>query len=86
MSATFEEPTTVRALAQYVESEHPDLSPSYHGGLDQLLVVGQPGKPEPPTALREILGRGHFAIQDEQVTGRSRWVAIINPADGRNER
>lgn len=32
------------------------------------------------SALHEILATGHFEIQDQQATGRNRWVAIMNPA------
>ena len=86
-AAGVEQPTTVRELTRYVENGHPNLDPSYDAGLDQLLIVGQPGRAEPPAALREVLATGHFEIQDEQVTGRTRWVAIVNPATvaGRGE-
>lgn len=86
MSTTpgFEDPTTIRELTRYIEREHPNLDPSYDSGLDQLLVVAQPGKPEPPAALRKVLATDHFEILDQQTTGRSRWVAIVNPADGRD--
>jgi|AntDeeMetagen134_2_1112570.scaffolds.fasta_scaffold00268_2 hypothetical protein len=84
MSTTVEDPTTVRELTRCVQDAHPNLDTSYDADLDQLLVVGQPGKPEPPAALREVLVTEHFEIQDQQATGRSRWVAIVNPADGRD--
>ena len=81
MSTTVEQPTTVRELTRYVQDEHPSLDPSYHSSLDQLLVVGQPERPEPPAALREVLGSDQFEMQDQQVTGRAQWVAIVNAAD-----
>ena len=83
MSSTFETPATVRELTRYVEREHPDLDTSFDARLDQLLVTGTPGRAEPPVALREILGSKHFEVQDEQVTGRKRWVAIVNFTDAR---
>ena len=78
MSVTDRRPTTVRGLSEYVEAEHPELTPDYDASRDQLLIVGQPGNPEASAALREVLATQRFAIQDEQATGRARWVAIVN--------
>lgn len=81
MSATVEDPTTVPELLRYVEREHPRLSTSFNGDCEQVVVVGQPGKPEPPAALREVLGRDCFELRAQAVTDRKRWVGVVNVAD-----
>jgi hypothetical protein len=50
MSTAVEDPATVRELTRYVEHEYPRLSTSYNARREQLVVVGQPGKPEPPAS------------------------------------
>jgi hypothetical protein len=82
VSTAIEEPANVVELAHYVIDEHPHLEPAYNAGIGQLLLVGQPGKPEPPAALREMLGCKQFEVQGQQVTGRDRWIALVNRADG----
>ncbi len=81
MSVTVEDPTTLRELLRYVEREHPDLSTSFDTRHSQLVVVGRPGQPEPPAALREILGSDRFELRAHAVADRSRWVGAINAAD-----
>lgn len=83
MSATFdfEDPTTVRELTRYVEHAHPDLRASYNDRHKQLIVVGQPGRPEPPAELREIIGGGRFELRAHAVADRGRWVGVVNAAD-----
>lgn len=82
MNSTVEQPANVVELAHYVIDEHPHLEPSYNAGIGQLLLVGQPGRPEPPVALREMLGCEQFEVQDQQATGRDRWIALVNNANG----
>ena len=53
MSTAVEDPTAVRELTRYVEREYPRLSTSYNARCEQVVVVGQPDRPEPPAALRE---------------------------------
>jgi hypothetical protein len=82
MNATIEEPATVRELTRYVEREHPRLRTSYNARREQLVVVGQPGRPEPPAVLREILGSSDFEMGAQTVASRGRWLGVINAADG----
>jgi hypothetical protein len=81
MSTIVEDPATIRELTRYVEREHPRLRTSYNARREQLVVVGQPGKPEPPAALREILGSSRFAVQAQTVASRGRWLGVVNAAD-----
>jgi hypothetical protein len=50
MSATVEDPTTIRELTRYVE-HHTDLDTSYNARHEQVVVVGRPGNPESPAVL-----------------------------------
>jgi hypothetical protein len=50
MSTRVENPATIRDLTRYVEREHPCLRTSHNARREQLVVVGQPGKPEPPAS------------------------------------
>ena len=81
MSTTVEDPATIRELTQYVEHEHPGLSTSYNARSEQLVVVGRPGKPEPPAALREILGSSQFELRAQTVASRGRWLGVVNAGD-----
>jgi hypothetical protein len=81
MSSAVEDPATVRELTRYVEHEHPDLSTSYNARCEQVVVVGRPGSPEPPAALREILGSSEFRLQAQAVADRGRWVGVVNATD-----
>jgi hypothetical protein len=49
---------------------------------EQLVVVGQPGHPEPEAALREVLGSSAFELRDDTADSRGRWIGVINAADG----
>jgi hypothetical protein len=82
MSAAVEDPATIRELTRYVEHEHPRLSTSYNARREQLIVVGQRGKPEPPAALREIIGSNDFEVQAQTVASRGRWLGVVNATDG----
>jgi hypothetical protein len=81
MSTTVEDPATIRELTRYVEREHPRLSTAYNARCEQLVVVGQPGKPEPSAALREILGSSGFEMAAQTVDSRGRWLGVVNAAD-----
>ena len=81
MSSTFETPATVCELTRYVEHEYPGHDTSYNDRHGQLVVVGQPGKPEPPAALREIIGSNQFELRAQAVADRGRWVGVVNAAD-----
>ncbi|EMA56525.1 hypothetical protein [Halococcus thailandensis] len=85
MSATVENPATIRELTRYVECEHPRLNTSYNARREQLVVVGQSGKPEPPAALRKIIASNDYEVQAQTVASRGRWLGVVNPAnDGGN--
>lgn len=88
MSTTVKDPTSIRELTRYVEREHPRVSTSYNARREQLVVVGQPGKPEPPAALREILGSSAFELRAHAVASRARWLGVVNaaPTEESNER
>ena len=81
MSSAVEDPTTIRELTRYVEHEHPDLSTSYNARCEQVVVVGRPGQPEPPAALRETIASNGFEMKAQTVASRGRWIGVINPAD-----
>jgi hypothetical protein len=81
MSASVEEPANIRELTRYVEREHPRLRTLLNDQHEQLVVVGQPGHPEPPAALREVLGSSGFEMRAETADSRGRWLAVINTAD-----
>ena len=82
MSAAVEDPASIRELTRYVEHEHPRLSTSYNAHREQLIVVGQSGKPEPPAALRVIIASNGFEVQAQTVASRGRWLGVVNAADG----
>jgi hypothetical protein len=84
MSATVEDPATIRELTRYVERQHPQHRTSYNDRRKQLVIVGQPGKPEPPAALREIIASNDFEVQAQTVASRGRWLGVVN-ADGDGE-
>jgi hypothetical protein len=85
MSTIVEDPATVRELTRYVEREHPRLRTSYNARREQLVVVGQPGQPEPPAALHEVLGSSGFEMQAQTVASRGRWLGVVNAADDGRE-
>jgi hypothetical protein len=85
MSTTVENPATIRDLTRYVEREQPCLRTSYNARREQLVVVGQPGKHEPPAALREILGSSGFEMEAQTVASRGRWLGVMNAADDGGE-
>jgi hypothetical protein len=78
MSTMVEDPTTIRELTRYVEREHPDLRTLLNDHHEQLVVVGQPGHPEPAAALREVLGSSGFEIQAETADSRGRWLSVVS--------
>jgi hypothetical protein len=82
MNTIVENPASIRELTRYVEHEHPDLDTSYNARREQLVVVGRPGRPEPPAALREILGSSDFELRARAVASRGRWIGVVNGADG----
>lgn len=86
MSTTVEDATTIRELTRYVEREHPCLRTSYNARREQLVVVGQPGQPQPPAALREIIASGGFELRAHSVASRGRWVGVVNAADNGGNR
>ena len=77
MNATVEDPATVRELTRYVEHEYPRLSTSYNARCEQVVVVGRPGQPEPPAALREIIAASGFELQAQGVASRGRWLGVV---------
>jgi hypothetical protein len=81
MSTTVEDPATVRELTRYVEHEYPDLSTSYNGRCEQVVVVGRPGQPEPPAALREVIASNGFEVATQTVASRGRWIGVVNATD-----
>jgi hypothetical protein len=81
MSTAVEDPTTVRELTRYVEREYPRLSTSYNARCEQVVVVSQPGRPEPPAALREIIASNGFEVATQTVASRGRWIGVVNPSD-----
>jgi hypothetical protein len=86
MSTTVEDPATVRELTRYVERKHPRHRTSYNDRCEQLVIVGQPDKPEPPATLREILGSSAFELRAHAVTSRARWLGVVNAAADGGER
>jgi hypothetical protein len=85
MSATVEDPTTIRELTRYVEREHPRLRTLLNDQYEQVVIVGQPGHPEPSAALREVLGSSSFEMQAETTDSRGRWLGVISAADDRED-
>lgn len=86
MSSAVEDPATVRELTRYVERECPRLSTSYNARCEQVVVVGRPGQPEPPAALREIIAANGFEVATQTVASRGRWIGVVNlPDDGRGQ-
>ena len=85
MSTAVENPTTVRELTRYVEREYPRLSTSYNARCEQL-VVRQPGKPEPPAALRETIASNDFELRAHAMASRGRWLGVVNGADNGGNR
>jgi hypothetical protein len=85
MSTIVEDPATIRELTRYVEHEHRDLSTSYNARREQLVVVGRPGKPEPPAALREAIASSDFEMEAQTVASRGRWLGVVNAADDGRE-
>jgi hypothetical protein len=81
MSSAVEDPVAVRELTRYVEHEHPDLSTSYNARCEQVVVVGRPGQPEPPAALREIIASNGFEVATQTVASHGRWIGVVNAAD-----
>jgi hypothetical protein len=77
MSTMIDNPTTIRELTRYVEREHPDLRTLLNDQHEQLVVVGQPGHPEPSAALREVLGSSGFEMQAQTTDSRGRWLGVI---------
>jgi hypothetical protein len=78
MSSAVEDPATIRELTRYVEHEHPDLSTSYNARREQVVVVGRPGQPEPPAALREVIATNGFEVATQAVASRGRWIGVVN--------
>jgi hypothetical protein len=85
MSASVEVPTSIRELTRYVEREHPQLRTSYNARCEQLVVVSQPGHPEPSAALREILASSDFEMGAQTVASRGRWLGVINASEDGGE-
>jgi hypothetical protein len=86
MSTVVEDPATIRELTRYVEREYPRLSTSYNARCEQVVVVGRPGQPEPPAALREIIAANGFEVATQTVASRGRWIGVVNPSnDGRGQ-
>ena len=85
MSSAVEDPATIRELTRYVEHEYPRLSTSYNARCEQVVVVGRPGQPEPPAALREIIASNGFEVATQTVASRGRWIGIVNAADNGKE-
>jgi hypothetical protein len=85
MSTMVEDPTTIRELTRYVEREHPDLRTSYNDRHEQLVVVGQPGHPEPSAALRETIASSGFEIEAQTVASCGRWLGVINASEDGGE-
>jgi hypothetical protein len=83
MSSAVEDPATVRELTRYVEREYPRLSTSYNARCEQVVVVGQPGRPEPPAALREVVASNGFEVQAQAVASRGRWLGVITERSDR---
>jgi hypothetical protein len=83
MSTAVEDPTTARELTRYVECEYPRLSTSYNARCEQVVVVSQPGRPEPPAALRKIIASNGFEVATQTVASRGRWIGVVNPPDDR---
>lgn len=81
MSTAVEDPTTIRELTRYAEREYPRLSTSYNARCEQVVVVGQPGQPEPPAALREIIASNGFEVATQTVASRGRWIGVVHAAD-----
>jgi hypothetical protein len=81
MSTAVEDPTTIRELTRYVEREYPRLSTSYNARCEQVVVVGQPGSPEPSAALREIIASNGFEVATQTVASRGRWIGVVNARD-----
>jgi hypothetical protein len=85
MSSAVEDPATIRELTRYVEHEYPRLSTSYNAQCEQMVVVGQPGQPEPPAAFREVIASNGFEVATQTVASRGRWIGVVNTADDRRE-
>jgi hypothetical protein len=83
MNATVENPTTIRELTRYVEREHPRLRTLLNDQHEQLVAVEQPGHPEPPAALREILGSSGFELRARAVASRGRWLGVVTVGDSK---
>ena len=81
MSAAVEDSATIHELTRYVEHEHRDLDTSYNARREQLVVVGQPGNPEPPAALREVIDSSDFELRAHGVASRGRWIGVVNAGD-----
>ena len=81
MSSAVNDPATVRELTRYVEHEHPDLPTSYNGRRKQVVIVGQPGRPEPPAALREMVASNGFEVATQTDASRGCWIGVVNAAD-----
>jgi hypothetical protein len=86
MSTTVEHPMTIHELTRYVEHEHPRLRTSYNARHEQLVIVGQPGHPEPSAALREIIASSGFELRAQAVADRGRWLGVVNAADNGGDR
>lgn len=86
MSTTVENPATIYELTRYIEREHPQLKTSYNDRHEQVMIVGQPGKPEPPAALREIIGGERFEARTETVATRGRWIGVITGSENGGKR
>lgn len=60
------------------EREHPRLRTVLNDHHEQLVVVGQSGHPEPPAALREILGSSDFECRPKQPIVAVARLALSN--------
>lgn len=81
-----EDPATIRELTRYVEREHPRCRTLLNDKHEQLVIVGQPGYPEPPAALREVLGSSGFEVQAKTADSRGRWIGVVTGDDEEGHR
>lgn len=68
---------TISELAHYVETEHPKLRTLLNDRHRQLVIIGQPGHPEPPATFREAFGSSSFEIETETADDKGRWLAVV---------
>lgn len=78
----FSKINTAKELADVAYSDYDCFTAvSYDDAIDQVLLVALPGLTEPPTSLRRVIDSSRFEIDDEQVTGRNRWIALVSSAE-----